>query len=99
MEDTNHKEFEILKASVDYADNYFEMHNTNHFQALRQGFQAGARWASEEKLSEEFTMEDMINYGVWLQKNDTEVHAAEWFGYTNQDMLKEWKTKHKKKEW
>lgn len=91
------KELKVLKASVDYANNWFEMHETNHFKALMQGFKAGVKWA-EEELEKEYSMEDMINYGIWLQMNDTEIHAAKWFGYTNQDMLKEWKTKHRKKE-
>lgn len=33
---------EIEKAADDYAHNNFIMHHTNHFQALKQGFKAGA---------------------------------------------------------
>lgn len=38
-------EQEIEKQSTDYADNYFEMHETNNYKALKQGFEAGAKWA------------------------------------------------------
>jgi hypothetical protein len=96
MEDNN-KEFEILKAAVNYADNWFVMEDTNNFKALRQGFIAGARWATKEELSEGFSSEDMILYGVWLQENDTEVNGYKWFGYTNFDMLNYWKENHRGK--
>ena len=50
MKEENKKigEYEVLKASVDYANNYFDMHETNNFKALKQGFEAGVKWALEE---------------------------------------------------
>lgn len=50
MKEENKKidEYSIMKASVDYANNYFEMHETNHFKALKQGFEAGVQWILKE---------------------------------------------------
>jgi len=44
-EDLGLYEQEIEKQSTDYAHNYFEMHETNNYKALKQGFEAGANWA------------------------------------------------------
>jgi hypothetical protein len=35
---------EIIKQSINYANNYFDMHETNNYKALQQGFKAGAKW-------------------------------------------------------
>jgi hypothetical protein len=35
---------EIIEQSVIYASNYFDMHETNNYKALQQGFEAGAKW-------------------------------------------------------
>jgi hypothetical protein len=44
---------EIIKQSIRYADNYFDMHETNNYKALQQGFEAGAKWgvAQQNKTS------------------------------------------------
>ena len=45
---------EILEqASEYYAHNYFDMHETNHYKALKQGFEEGAKWQQERMYSEE----------------------------------------------
>jgi hypothetical protein len=38
-------EEEIEKQSTYYAHNYFDMHETNNYKALKQGFEAGVNWA------------------------------------------------------
>jgi hypothetical protein len=38
------KEEILEKAAEYYAHNNFEMHETNHYKALKQGFEAGAKW-------------------------------------------------------
>jgi hypothetical protein len=35
----------IIKQSIHYANNYFDMHEINNYKALQQGFEAGAKWA------------------------------------------------------
>jgi hypothetical protein len=37
----------IEQASECYAHNYFYMHVTNNYKALKQGFEAGAKWQQE----------------------------------------------------
>lgn len=32
----------VETASIEFAHNYFEMHETNNYKALKQGFQEGA---------------------------------------------------------
>lgn len=32
------------KAAENYANNWFDMHDTNHYKALKQGFEAGSKW-------------------------------------------------------
>jgi hypothetical protein len=38
-------EQEIEKQSIHYANNYFDMFETNSYKTLRKGFEAGAKWA------------------------------------------------------
>jgi hypothetical protein len=38
------KESEEQETLENYAHNYFNMHETNNYKALKQGFEAGARW-------------------------------------------------------
>ena len=38
-------------AAMNYAHNYFNMHETNNYKALEQGFNAGAEW-NEKSISE-----------------------------------------------
>jgi len=38
----------LEEASVNFAHNYFEMHESNNYQALKLGFKAGAKWQSEQ---------------------------------------------------
>lgn len=35
------------EAAKNYAHNYFEMQETNHYKSLKQGFEAGAKWQQE----------------------------------------------------
>jgi hypothetical protein len=38
----------IEEASEYYAHNYFNMHELNHYKALKQGFKEGAKWQQEK---------------------------------------------------
>jgi hypothetical protein len=42
----------LEEASEYYAHNYFDMHETNNYKALKQGFEAGAKWILEQIESE-----------------------------------------------
>lgn len=43
------KKKETLKeAAIYYASNYFEMTNLKNYKALKQGFEAGAKWQQEQ---------------------------------------------------
>ena len=37
----------LEEASQYYAHNYFDMHETNNYKALKQAFEAGAKWQAE----------------------------------------------------
>lgn len=47
------KEQTIEQASEYYAHNYFDMHETNNYKALKEGFIEGAKWQQERMYSEE----------------------------------------------
>lgn len=54
MKNTNlNNEQTIKQASEYYAHNYFDMHETNNYKALKEGFIAGAKWQAERMYSEE----------------------------------------------
>ena len=38
----------IEQSAEYYAHNYFDMHETNNYKALKQGFEAGAKWHAEQ---------------------------------------------------
>jgi len=44
---------ELAQASKWYAHNYFEIHETNNYKALRQGFEAGAEWRDKQIINKE----------------------------------------------
>lgn len=54
----------------------------------------------EKRLEDEkeFDTSDMIRFAFWLRENDTMENGERWFGYTNQDMLKEWVRTEKSEE-
>jgi len=50
----------LEEASVNFAHNYFEMHESNNYQALKLGFKEGVKWQAERSYSEEEVL-DMLN--------------------------------------
>lgn len=81
------KEQTIEQASEYYAHNYFDMHETNNYQALKQGFINGAKWQqkqdenlySEEDLREAFRQGELnINYSE-MYGLDSELTEQQWF--------------------
>jgi len=49
----------IEEASEYYAHNYFNMHELNHYKALKQGFKEGAKWQQEQDKNN-YNEQDMI---------------------------------------
>ena len=47
------KQLELEEAAENYAHNYFNMHETNNYKALKQGFEEGVKWQQERMYSEE----------------------------------------------
>ena len=41
------KEETLEEAAENYAHNYFDMHETNNYKALKQGFIQGAKWKQD----------------------------------------------------
>jgi hypothetical protein len=61
MENTKEK---IEKASQYYANNNFNMHETNSYKELKKGFEAGVEWVQKNNLikvkeTKHFTMEEV----------------------------------------
>lgn len=54
------KQETLEKESEYYAHNYFEMHETNNYKALKQGFEAGAKWQQEQDKNK-FSGEEVPN--------------------------------------
>jgi len=70
----------LEEASVNFAHNYFEMHESNNYQALKLGFKAGARWQAERSYSEEDLYGFMDSYQNWLTFTNAKVLTfKEWF--------------------
>jgi len=60
----------IEKAAENYAHNYFNMHEINNYKALKQGFEAGAKWQQEKMYSEEEVI-NIANYAFgFYRRND-----------------------------
>lgn len=65
---------ELEKLAEHYAHNYFDMHETNNYKALKEGFLAGYKTAQKEL----YTKEDIYNclgafaykYGITINGND-----------------------------
>jgi len=73
----------LEEASVNFAHNYFEMHESNNYQALKLGFKEGAKWKSERSYSKE-EVEDIVNKTVnifcsYFSEDLKQKVATEWF--------------------
>jgi hypothetical protein len=62
----------LEEAAKYYAHNYFEMHDTNNYKALKQGFEAGAKWQQEQEKNKysEQDMKRAFNVGFQVGYND-----------------------------
>lgn len=57
------KQETLEQAAEHYAHNYFDMHDTNHYKALKQGFRAGSAW-QEKRMYSEQQMDDAYDKGI-----------------------------------
>lgn len=76
---------ELEEASKKYAHNYFDMHETNNYKSLLNGFIEGAKWQeknSDKKYSEEEVIyllsEREINLNLFNSIFDYQ-YTKEWF--------------------
>jgi hypothetical protein len=60
------KQETLEEAAEKYAHNYFNMHETNNYIALKQGYEAGAKEMAERMYSEE----EMLEFSEWISHND-----------------------------
>ena len=54
------KQETLEEAAKYYTHNYFNMHETNNYKALKQGFEAGAKWQVKRMYSEEDMAESFM---------------------------------------
>jgi hypothetical protein len=67
------KQETIEQASEYHAHNYFNMHETNNYKALKQGFEAGAKWQQEQDKNKYSAEEqtDILEVGQILVNEET----------------------------
>ena len=92
------KQETLEEAAEKYAHNYFNMHETNNYIALKQGYEAGAKEMAERMYSEE----DMINFNQWVAIMYPNQHkfliTSDKRGfYTTKELLTKWFEQFKKK--
>jgi hypothetical protein len=61
----------IEQAAEHYAHNWFNMHETNNYKALRDGFIAGVEWEAERRYSEEEVVSIHQDWEVFFNKQDS----------------------------
>ena len=64
---------EQQEAAEYYAHNYFDMHETNNYKALKEGFIAGAKWQQERSYSEE----EVIAFARWMYDYKGDINKVE----------------------
>jgi len=76
------KQETIEQASEYHAHNYFDMHETNNYKALKQGFEAGAKW-QQEQYKKKFS--EAIDIFEYILEYDDGVGIA--LGYNSRVMI------------
>jgi hypothetical protein len=76
----------LEQAAEKYAHNYFNMHETNNYIALKQGYEAGAKEMAERMYSEkevysilEQAMKDCYRYELEEHYSGDYRNLKEWF--------------------
>jgi hypothetical protein len=81
------QETELEEAAERYAHNYFNMHETNNYKALKQGYEAGAKEMAERMYSE------AIKFGKWLDENIQQREYYPMSTMTMEELFKQFKKK------
>jgi hypothetical protein len=92
MKKTKELLMDIMEEAKRYAHNNFEMHETNHYKALKQGYEAGAKEIAD-KLYNEREVYDILEKAI----EDYYCYNLDWEYDCNYDNLKKWFNQHKKK--
>ena len=81
----------VEKAAENYAKNWFDMYDTNHYKALKQGFEAGSKWqinqispainACESEIKKLKAEREWISVEDRLPENRDDVLALNTQGY------------------
>ena len=70
----------IEESSERYAHNYFNMHETNKYKALKQGYEAGAKEMADHMYTEE-DLRRAYNYGMFAVTSGRSF--SDWFKERN----------------
>jgi hypothetical protein len=81
-----HKQETLEEASEYFAHNNFNMHDTNNYKTLKQGFEQGAKWQQERMYSEE----EVLKFGQWLSEFNNLDNESE---YVIKELLRRFKKK------
>jgi hypothetical protein len=76
------KEETIEQAAEHYAHNWFNMHETNNYKALRDGFIAGAEWQAKRMYGEEdlkSAFQVGFNVGYFDEQSPSHLTFDQWF--------------------
>jgi hypothetical protein len=65
------QETTLEKAAEYFAHNYFDMHETNNYKALKQGFEDGAKWQADDMI-EKLEMHIILNEDDWSRNPQVE---------------------------
>jgi hypothetical protein len=74
------KQETLEEAAEKYAHNYFNMHETNNYIALKQGYEAGAKEMAERMYTEE-DLRRAYNYGMFAVTSGRSF--SDWFKERN----------------
>ena len=70
---------EQQEAAEYYAHNYFDMHETNNYKALKEGFIAGAKWQQERSYSEEEVLDLLCARNIEFNLYEGRDEVEKWF--------------------
>jgi hypothetical protein len=76
------KQETLEEAAEWYAHNYFEMHETNNYKALKNGFEKGAKWQAErmyQSMKECWYAACAYSIGSHKEFKQTHPNFKEWF--------------------
>jgi hypothetical protein len=79
MKKTKDLLIDIMEEAERYAHNNFEMHETNHYKALKQGYEAGAKEIADKLYSEEEVISILYEQLEALDFYGSDFKFADWF--------------------